>query len=419
MDEVAFPPTFVRSFANLRYGKALQEGLRRPGRVPVYGTNGRCGWHDTALAQPPGVILGRKGQGHLGVEWCEVPFWVIDTAYFADLDRRSIDPRWFYYITNYVGLDELKTGEKPGLNRDTFLAQVFPLPPLDDQRAIAEVLGALDDKIELNRQMNHTLEEMASALFKSWFIDFDPVVAKAEGRKPFGMDRATAALFPASLNGELPTGWTGRVGEDFYSIDKGVSYKGEFLTDAGKPMINLGCFLGRGRFRAERIKGYAGEYKPRHVVRPGDIVMANTDMTQERLILGSPCVVPDLGAEAAFLFSHHVFAVRLRPDAPAGFREYIVLAHQQDSFRERAEGFSNGTTVLGMPADAVLGAPITFPGAPLIAAFAGHAAAWRKLREANERESRTLTTLRDALLPKLLSGEIRLKQAEKAVGAAL
>ena len=346
-------------------------------------------------------------------------------CYWRSLDVNSIHPRYLLYWMH---------GEEFWLQADAVKGQTdmadyvsltdqrmmsITLPPIDEQRAIAEVLGALDDKIELNRQMNHTLEEMASALFKSWFIDFDPVVAKAEGREPFGMDRATAALFPASLNGELPTGWTGRVGEDFYSIDKGVSYKGEFLTDAGKPMINLGCFLGRGRFRAERIKGYAGEYKPRHVVRPGDIVMANTDMTQERLILGSPCVVPDLGAEAAFLFSHHVFAVRLRPDAPAGFREYIVLAHQQDSFRERAEGFSNGTTVLGMPADAVLGAPITFPGAPLIAAFAGHAAAWRKLREANERESRTLTTLRDALLPKLLSGEIRLQNAEKLVGAVL
>lgn len=111
LEDVGFTPVFVREFANLRYGKALQEGLRRPGCVPVYGTNGRCGWHDTALAKPPGVILGRKGQGHLGVEWCEEPFWVIDTAYFADLDLSQVDPRWFYYITNYVGLDELKTGE--------------------------------------------------------------------------------------------------------------------------------------------------------------------------------------------------------------------------------------------------------------------------------------------------------------------
>lgn len=413
-----FPPVPVSTFANLRYGKALQEGFRRPGLVPVYGTNGQCGWHDTALAQPPGVILGRKGQGHLGVEWCERPFWVIDTAYFADIDTTKVDPRWFFFITRYVGLDDLKTGEKPGLQREAFLSQIFPLPPLPEQRAIAEVLGALDDKVELNRQMNHTLEEMASALFKSWFVDFEPVIAKAEGRRPFGMDVATADLFPQTFDGLLPLGWVNREGSSWFTIDKGISYKGEYLTELGKPMINLGCFLGKGRFRGERIKGYAGEYRTRHVVRPGDIVMANTDMTQERLILGSPCIVPDVGDVPEFLFSHHVFALRLLPGSETA-REFLVQVLQLDAFRERAEGFANGTTVLGMPADAVLGAELLDPGPSLIAAFDAHAGMWRRLAEANSREARTLTALRDALIPKLLSGEVRVKQAEKLVEAAL
>ena len=90
----------------------------------------------------------------------------------------------------------------------------MPLPPLPEQRAIAHILGSLDDKIELNRRMNETLEAIARALFKSWFVDFDPVRAKAEGRQPAGMDAATAALFPDSFEqsemGEMPRGW--RVG---------------------------------------------------------------------------------------------------------------------------------------------------------------------------------------------------------------
>jgi type I restriction enzyme S subunit len=178
-DEVVFNSRRADSFVRLRYGKALGEPFRRPGNVPVYGTNGPCGTHDTSLANGPGVILGRKGQGHLGVKWETRPFWVIDTAYFAELDQSEAELRWFYYLVNYVGLDDLKTGEKPGLNRDTFGRQIFPFPPLPEQRAIARVLGGLDDKIEVHREQNRVLEAMAAALFRSWFVDFDPVVAKA------------------------------------------------------------------------------------------------------------------------------------------------------------------------------------------------------------------------------------------------
>src|SRR6185503_11228704 len=149
-----------------------------PDLITVYGTNGPCGLHDTPLSNGPGVILGRKGEGHLGVKWCKSPFWVIDTGYFASVNQAEVDLRWFYYSTSYVGLDHLKTGEKPGLSRDTFGRQIFPFPLLDEQRAIGRVLGALDEKIELNCRMNRTLEELTAAFFRSWFVDFDPVVAK-------------------------------------------------------------------------------------------------------------------------------------------------------------------------------------------------------------------------------------------------
>src|SRR5450759_3804042 len=166
-DAVKFQGRRIGEVVSLSYGKALQENTRRPGLVRVYGTNGPCGYHDTPLAAAPGVVLGRKGQGHLGVKWVNAPFWVIDTAYYASVAKSEVDLRWFYFITNYVGLDHLKTGEKPGLSRDIFERQIFPFPKVDEQRAIARVLGALDDKIELNRRMNRTLEELAAALFLS------------------------------------------------------------------------------------------------------------------------------------------------------------------------------------------------------------------------------------------------------------
>ena len=154
----AWPFTSMGDVIEMHYGKALTARDRKPGPVPVYGSNGVTGWHIEHLSTGPTVILGRKGMGPLGVEWCEGDLWVIDTAYYTSFDEERIDPRFFYYYTKYVGLNHLKDGtSNPSLTRDRFLRQPVPVPPLAVQRRITSVLGALDDKIELNRGMNRTL----------------------------------------------------------------------------------------------------------------------------------------------------------------------------------------------------------------------------------------------------------------------
>ena len=208
-----WPMVPARKLVALNYGRALKADTRSPGKVPVFGTNGQCGLHDAPLAKGPGLILGRKGQGPLGVKWCDKDFWVIDTAYYVSTLTPDVDLKYLFHLVKYVGLNHLKDGtSNPTLSRDTFGAQLFPLPPLAVQKAIVGVLGALDDKIELNRRMNATLESMARALFQSWFVDFDPVRAKLDGRKPVGMDDETADLFPDSFQdselGHIPKDWT-------------------------------------------------------------------------------------------------------------------------------------------------------------------------------------------------------------------
>lgn len=215
----AYPLVRADSLVTLNYGKGLVEKNRVPGNIPVYGTNGQCGWHNEALVKGPGVILGRKGMGPLGVEWCESDFWVIDTAYYVTSNTPELDLKFFYYLTKYIGLNHLKDGtSNPSLSRDTFSAQLLPFPPPDEQKAIAHILGTLDDKIELNQQMNQTLEVLPRALFKSWVINFDPVRAKLDGRQPAGMDAEAAALFPDefedSVIGKIPKGWKAGVLRD-------------------------------------------------------------------------------------------------------------------------------------------------------------------------------------------------------------
>ena len=181
-----------------------------PGSVPLVSSSGVSDYHVEAKVKGPGVVTGRYGT--LGqVFFVSDDFWPLNTALYVRQFKGN-DPRFISYFLRE--LDFFAYSDKaavPGLNRN-HLHQATVRYPTDvsEQRAIAHILGTLDDKIELNRRMNETLEEMARALFKSWFVDFDPVRAKMEGRDT-GLPPDVAALFPDRLVeselGEIPEGW--------------------------------------------------------------------------------------------------------------------------------------------------------------------------------------------------------------------
>src|SRR5258708_7927209 len=126
----AWPLVRANQLVSLNYGKALVEKHRNIGTIPVYGTNGQCGWHDRSLAEGPGIILGRKGMGNLGIEWSNGDYWVIDTAYYVSAKDPDLDLKFFYYLIKYIGLNHLKDGtSNPSLSRDTFYSQLLPKPP--------------------------------------------------------------------------------------------------------------------------------------------------------------------------------------------------------------------------------------------------------------------------------------------------
>jgi type I restriction enzyme S subunit len=289
------------------------------------------------------------------------------------------------------------------------------LPELPEQRAISHILAILDERIDLNRKMNATLEAIGQALFRSWFVDFDPVRAKAEGHST-GLPDHIAALFPDSFEedeiGEHPRGWKSAKLGDILSVDKGVSYKGEHLG-SGVPMINLGCFLGKGRFNASAIKRYSGDYKPRHTVPVGGLVVANTDITQRREVIGSPAIVPPIPGTNAALFTHHVFALRLDSSAPH-FKLFVYFLLLNDEFRDRAMGFATGTTVLALPKDAILDLKYPSPPNELVTTFNRIAGPLKEMQWRNAEVSQSLTSLRDTLLPKLISGQIRVGEIGEA-----
>jgi len=164
---------------SLEYGKALRGHETAQGPFRVFGANGPIGWTSQPLAPGPGVILGRKG-AYRGVQFSPEPFFVIDTAY--DVKPKSeLDMRWLYYAIKYHELGAIDDGSPiPSTTRAAVYVCEVDVPPIEEQRAIGRILGALDDKIKLNRRMNETLEAMARALFKSWCVDFDPVRTLAD-----------------------------------------------------------------------------------------------------------------------------------------------------------------------------------------------------------------------------------------------
>ena len=216
-------------FVSLQRGHDLTDPERRIGKVPVMGSAGQNGFHDTALAKGPGVVIGRSGASFGQVHFSEKDYWPHNTCLYVT-DFHGNDPRFAYYFLSSINFAGYNSGSaQPSLNRNFIYPIEIRVPSPDTQREIARVLGAIDDKIELNRRMNETLEAMARAIFQSWFVDFDPVRAKASGESAdsicqrLGLTPELLALFPDSFAdselGEIPAGWGVTSLEEFCELN--------------------------------------------------------------------------------------------------------------------------------------------------------------------------------------------------------
>jgi type I restriction enzyme S subunit len=293
------------------------------------------------------------------------------------------------------------------------------LPPPDEQRAIAHILGTLDDKIELNRRMSETLEAMARALFKSWFVDFDPVRAKSEGRDP-GLPQPLADLFPDSFEdselGEIPRGWVVATLGELIDTIKGRSYRSEELIESDTALVTLKSFARGGGYRPDGLKSFAGTFKPEQVVEPGELVIACTDVTQAAEVIGRPAIVRGTGVYRRLVASLDTLIVR--PRGSSMTRSFLYFLAGTEAFVAHTFAHTTGTTVLHLAKEAVPSFMFARPSTELVKQFDALAGLVLDRIQALEEESVTLAALRDALLPKLISGELRVRDAEKVVARA-
>jgi type I restriction enzyme S subunit len=309
-------------------------------------------------------------------------------------DPKRLDSRFLLYY--YLGpefQDVIRERTIHGSTVERLALIEFPqfplrIPPLAEQKAIAAVLGALDDKIELNRRMNATLEAMARALFQSWFVDFDPVRAKLDGRKPIGMDAATAALFPEHFDhkakGVVPTGWNLKRWGDIATLEYGKSIR-DYRESSGK-------------YRVWGTNGPIGFH-------------------EEALCNSAGIVIGRKGAYRGVHYSPEPFfvidtAFYLKPKAPLDLKwAYYEL------LRFDINSMDSGSAIPSTSRDDFYGIPVIVPPPAIQDAFGKIVGGWFAKVFANDHESRTLATLRDTLLPKLLRGELSVVEVEKEVSA--
>jgi type I restriction enzyme S subunit len=325
------------------------------------------------------------------------------------------------YLQHQIGWNE-GTGSTVSNLRIPVLEDLkVPTPSLNIQKQIAETIGALDDRITLLRETNATLEAIAQALFKSWFVDFDPVRAKSEGLQPEGMSAATAALFPDSFEeselGLVPNGWGIKSVAAIADVIKGKSYTSKELTSTHHTaLVTLKSFARGGGFRLDGFKPYTGSFKSTQVVVPGDLIIAYTDVTQAAELIGKPAIVVGVEDYQTLVASLDVGIVR--PDIQKVSRQYLYGLFRTELFQSHTLAHTSGTTVLHLAKDGVGSYMFPCPSREIIESFTGIADSIFERCQNNIDQVRTLINLRDTLLPRLISGQLCLPGADVMLAEA-
>ena len=368
---------------------------------------------DANIARPGDIVFTQRGTlGQVSVV-PEQPFdrYLISQSQMkVTVNRELADPMFVYYVfstaaqQDYIRQNSIQTGV-PHTNLSILRWTPVPLPPLPEQHAIAHILGTLDDKIELNRRMNETLEATTRALFKSWFVDFDPARAKAEGRDP-GLPKHLADLFPDSFEdselGEIPTGWrVGTFGDTAEHRRRSVQ-PGEI--DPSTPYIAL-------------------EHMPKRCIALSDWGTADglesnkSEFNRGEILFGKlrPYFHKVGVAPVDGVCSTDIVVVAPRE----GFWFGFVLGHvSSDAFVDHTNSGSTGTKMPRTSWGEMARYPTVIPPDTVAKALTDHVQPQIERITASIHEARTLAALRDTLLPKLISGELRVKDAERYAAGA-
>lgn len=351
---------------------------------------------------------GTVGQVGLIDSRCPYPEYVISNKQMKlTPGPKQADSLFLYYLFSGPEMQEQIRGQAigssvPGFNLGQLKLLRFLLPPLVEQQTIANILGSLDDKIELNQRMNETLEAMARTLFRSWFVDFGPVRARADGTKPQGMEADTAALFPdrfeESALGDIPCGWAVAPLPEAIEVNP--------TRSLAKDVVAL--YLEMGNMPTASARALTWEARP----CGSGAKFINGDVLLARI---TPCLENGKTAYVDFLEDGQVgwgsteyIVFRSKPTLPL---EYAYFLARSSELRTHAIQNMTGTSGRQrVPAECFNSFLVVVPPQEIASRFGAWSRSVMQTMKARDEESATLAAMRDALLPKLLSGEIRVNE---------
>lgn len=345
------------------------------------------------MVEGPGVVTGRYGT--LGeVFYISGAYWPLNTSLYVQ-DFKGNDPRFVaYYLRTVLSANFNSAGAVPGVNRNVLHKITVPKPPASkvSQQKIAAVLTAYDDLIETNRRRIALLEKMAEELYREWFV-----------RMRFPGHRNTKFVKG------VPEGWPFDLGSTFFDHVKGKSYSSPEISDEEGScfFITLKSFHRRGGYRKEGLKYYSGSYKDDQCVQAGDVVMAVTDMTQDRAVVGEVARIPSLPGKQAVI---SLDVIRLLPKEMSTTFLYAYMRHS--GFANYIKEFANGANVLHLKPDLVGKQRILFPPKDLREQFADLAKPIYQEAGALEDANDLLAKTRDLLLPRLISGKLSVEDLD-------
>jgi type I restriction enzyme S subunit len=423
---------------SLQRGHDLPSQKRTQGEIPIMGSSGITGFHNVSKADGPGVIVGRSGNSMGEVSFSDKNYWPLNTALYVT-DFKGNDPRFIYYLLTTIDFDQFNSGSaQKSLNRNAVYPFEVRLPSsINEQRKISSILATLESKKALNQKINQTLEQMAQAIFKSWFVDFEPVKAKiaaleaggseddallaamqaiagsalfatdaadadaqtqlarlqAEHPEQYATLRATAKLFPSAMQeselGEIPEGWgVNKIEDMIQRVSVGKRYSQKTVFESGKvPVLDQG---------KSGIIGYHDDEPGLRASTDDPVIVFANHTCYMRLVMHDfsaiQNVLPFKGKEL------NVYWLYLATFGRQGFTEY--KGHWPDFVIKDVVTPSN--LVANRFGDIVKKLLIT--------------------QFRNEQQNASLSGMRDTLLPKLLSGELsisaatdQITQAEEAI----
>lgn len=427
--EINWKEALLGDVVELKRGYDLPKDKRIPGLIPIVSSSGVSDFHAEAMVKGPGVVTGRYGT--IGeVFYVNEDYWPLNTTLYVR-DFKGNDPRFISYFLKTLDFQAYSDkGAVPGLNRNHLHLARVRIPGVSTQKSIAKILGSIDSKIGLNCRIRQTLEAVAQAIFKSWFVDFVPVKVKieaiAEGRDPlraamsvisgkpdaeldallpehYERLAATAKLFPNEMGeselGDIPKGWSFAPLSETADIIMGQSPDGETYNDAGSGMALINGPVEFDSYHPKRIKWTT---QPTKNSRIGDLIVCVRGSTTGKFVK----------SDGIYCLGRGVCAIRARESSWQPFVDQTFKFSLTTLL-----SLTTGSTFPNWSGPTLKNYRILKPQDDVIEAYSQLVEPILARISANEGQIKSLAAIRDTLLPKLLSGELPVEAGTEANGA--